>query len=671
MSANTYLSQIQKNSNTQLTLRTQGYYPSAIILPINEVDTLTNTLSGNAYNVPSNDPTYPFPSLLNAGTKTFPLTSMTIFSEPTLPDGVYHLSLFATDVISGDTYASNAYQIFTYIIDDNWTHFQAVYNPNDPANLAIYNSITASYATIASLQGNLAANYAAINAEIENIQIQLASAIIYFDSTLANVSDSIISVSTDYEDSLFVGYSSSMVLTNETSQDDKTYTITLDITTTGTKTQNVSAGSPLGSPNFNDGYYDGVVNLLDVSGITFRSNTTKILVTTAIDAGIASYPQTTIFEIANKMAMQQLRTDLDTAFTAEDYTQVNYLFSQINYLLTTSGATDNSSTLSLEDRNTLEFVIVPQATTPISQQYDAIYNTIDTSATDSTFFTRTFAIPSGGGSTQVDSSVVTEAYYLDGVWAYYLYMLGTDSFYAEPFATTAYAVVTTTITNQFATFEANYDPNNAAQAASYQTMLTAFAQIATLSSDVATNYAAINTQIQLIQSELALFVDLGLTLELTSSNTLKTTITSTIPNVTYSDQSFVLTNLETLIEYSTNDFPANYVDTIKNITSTTFNNSTTYADSVYQVEVSWTSANDMEFAGNAYALVTTAIDCGIAKYGANNVIRKCNSASLKKATELLMYRKFITLEFAQGNYEMCIEYIKRIQTMLADCGCNC
>jgi hypothetical protein len=502
-------------------------------------------------------------------------------------------------------------------------------------------------------------------------------ATITFNSSSVLTSATTVTVSTSYyTNSVIAG--ASLDITNTKTSVTKSYNPIpqLDISVVGSKSKAFVSGSPIGSPNFTDGVLNMHLYYEDGDATDWQSDS-YVLVTTAIDAAIAVYPQTTFFERGNLVAIQYIRQQIDIAFAAEDYTLTNTLIGACQYYLTATqngSTTPNTSTITKTNNSLLFLNVVsnPSGATPNISQYNEVLNTLSGSPIA---FTNTSLIPSGVGSMNISSTAIySDAYFDDGVYQ-------AKNYYTSPFylnnddysivLTTGYCVITTTITNQFATFEANYDPNNADQAASYQTMLTAFAQIDTLSSNLSANYAAINTQIQLIQNELALFVDLGLTLELTSFNTLKTTITSTIPNVTYSDQSLVLTNVGTNVEYTLDTFPANYVDTTKNITSTTFNNSTTYADSVYEVQVSWSSANNMEFSGTAYALVTTAIDCGIAKYGANNVIRKCNSASLRKATELLMFRKFITLEYAQGNYEMCIEYIKRIQTMLADCGCNC
>jgi hypothetical protein len=396
-----------------------------------------------------------------------------------------------------------------------------------------------------------------------------------------------------------------------------------------------------------------------------------LLYTDVIDAGIAVYTPTSATEAANLVWMNYLRTQIDIAFADANYTLCNTLIGRIEATLISPETITTSTSVSLIDRNTLRGVmqndneLVIPLNSPINYVEDTFTNTYAP-------FDNDFLVATASGSVNEDSSnVFALPFYNDGV--HIMYNFAGNNFSEGTIRLAryiGYAVVTTTITEQFATFQANYDPTNTQQANAYADMLTAFATIATLSNDIATNYVAINTQIAIIQGLLAMFVDVTATLTITDKSTLLVTLDgSNLPNVPYDTQLLTLSNTnDDTQEYVSNNFPLTYVDLTTELNSETVNFGSQYADGVYQVNVSWNSGNGMTFNAQAYCRVSTKIDCGIA-----GIIAKRPNCKflIEKLNVIMAYNKMSIDAFLNEDYTTSNFYINKCLNILNTSGCNC
>jgi len=304
-------------------------------------------------------------------------------------------------------------------------------------------------------------------------------------------------------------------------------------------------------------------------------------------------------------------------------------------------------------------------TTPLLQN-NLTWNVILSSSTSGEVIASTFA-QSGSGSASFDSANIYDlSYYEDGVQWFYVYFWTPTNFYGS----NALTVITTTIDEQWITFQANYDPTDATQSANYEDLKLLFAQLDALKSSVATEFTPINNKIEEIQDLLALFVVPNIRVTLPSKDNILVEITTNIPNVTYESQKLVLSNCGDLTQEYTleNSFPANYVDVSKTLNSNDINFGSQYADGVYQAYVSWNTANDMNFGGSGYVLVTTQIDCGIAKIIAQHPTCK---ALNNRLNEIMTYRRIITESFNNEDYNSTFFYINLCLNLLTKSGCNC
>jgi hypothetical protein len=500
-------------------------------------------------------------------------------------------------------------------------------------------------------------------------------ATITFDSSSVLTSATTITVSTSYYTNYVIA-GADLGITNTKTNVFKIYNPLpqLDISVVGNKSKAFVSGNPIGSPNFTDGVLN--INLFFEDGdATDWQSDSYILVTTQIDADIAAYPLTTFFERGNLVAIQYIRQQIDIAFAAEDYTLTNTLIGACQYYLTATqngSTTPNTSAITITDNSLLFLNVVsnPSGATPNISQYNEVLNTLFGSPIA---FTNTSLIPSGTGSMNISSTeIYNDAYFKDGVYQ-------AKNYYTSPFylnnddytivLTTGYRVVTTTIDAEFLTFQANYDPENAEQAASYQAMLSAYAEIATLSSNISANYAAINAQIAIIQANLALWVELDMSLVLTNKSLMTLTINTTLPNVVYNSQSLNLSNTnDDSQEYIVTTFPNNYVDLTKTFSSSTINFGTQFEDGVYKLNLSWSADNDMEFSGVTYCLVMTQVDCGIAQVVAN----RPNCKNVRSQLNMLMFFRDMALDaYANEDYTTCNFYINKCIIILNQSGCGC
>lgn len=433
----------------------------------------------------------------------------------------------------------------------------------------------------------------------------------------------------------------------------------------------LSADFQFSPATFPDGVYYTENYYYDGTGDTYQS-LNRLLVTTAIDAGIAAYTPTTPIEAANLVWMNYLRgqiTELSTDLETNE-TLINTLIDRIEVTLVTPETITTLTNLSNVTPSEIGIVAINENefTTPLNSPSNYVQNTI---TGDYVAYEDSFLLATASGNSSVSSAdTFFSSIYPDAV--YFVYNFAGNNFSEPTIRLARYynaIVVTSTIDALFATFEANYDPNNADQLASYQAMLTAYAQIATLSSDIPTNYAAINAQIEIIQDNLALWVNLSMSLTLTAKDVLTLAITTTLPNTTYTNQSLVLSNTnDDAQEYTSSSFPATYVDTTKTMTSSDIDFGTQYEDGVYKANLSWSAGNGMEFSGVAYEIVTTQIDCGIAQI----IAKRPNCKQLQsKLNHLMAFKSMAEDAFANQDYTTCNFYINKCIIILNQNGCGC
>jgi len=657
-----FSSTITKVNSATLTLNNSTYIGVAIKLSHN--DHLINTTTLADYTLPND---YAYAGLIYTGTKNYTITSTTAFSTATFADSVYRATVDES-YDDGNTYVSTAYQLLTYNIDARWAEFQTLYDPTNAANLAIFNNVTQAYADIATLSTNLAANYTTINAKISYISGQLSSAVFYFTSQSVLTNATTVTVSTSYYNGGLAIDSSDLDIVNLTNSQAKSYAALpqLNIAVSGNKSKTFSAGSPIGSPNYTDGVLENTIYCTGDVAWEWES-VSHLLVTTQLDANIDSYPQTNAIEIANKMAMVELRSRMDVAFEDENYIEVSTLIANINAMFDTPSAGFTANAL-LVDNSTIRLILQSFThSTLYDIQYNAIWNSLTTTSDDATFFDSTLFLPDGEGSVSVESNeVFSISIYNDGVHFIMSYLVSDNGSYYQ---IQKPVLVTTTIDAEFLTFQANYDPENAEQAASYQAMLSAYAEIATLSSNISANYAAINAQITIIQANLALWVELDMSLVLTNKSLMTLTINTTLPNVVYNSQSLNLSNTnDDSQEYIVTTFPNNYVDLTKTFSSSTINFGTQFEDGVYKLNLSWSADNDMEFSGVTYCLVMTQVDCGIAQVVAN----RPNCKNVRSQLNMLMFFRDMALDaYANEDYTTCNFYINKCIIILNQSGCGC
>jgi hypothetical protein len=494
-----------------------------------------------------------------------------------------------------------------------------------------------------------------------------------FTSILTRQSADTLRASTTLTDPLFVIVNQGIVITNTKTSTSKTYASAIDITVAGTKTVDCVASSPFAS-TFPDGVYTGVWTLDDES--SEYTSSSRLLITSGIDASIAAYTATTAAQKANLVWMNYMREQVQVAFDAVDNTKANALIGRIQATLASiqldqmgvmNASLTNRSTISMIVTNTLSLI------TPLNASSNYIQNTLTGELAS---YEDDFMLATASGSTiPTSSDVFNIPFFEDGV--HFIYAYAGENYTESPInlaVAGSAVVVITTIQEQFETFKANYDPNNTEQAAAYAQMLSDFAEIeslSTTSTDTVNNFSAINTLIEEIQDSLALFVDVTATLTLTDKSNLLITLNgSNLPNVTYSTQALTLSNTnDNTQEYIVEDaFPLNYVDLTETLNSDTINFGSQYADGVYQMNVSWDSANEMMFNAQAYCLVTTQIDCGIAKIIAKHPTCKVLTSRLN---EIMTYRRIIDKSFENADYNSTNFYINLCLNLLTKSGCNC
>jgi hypothetical protein len=429
-------------------------------------------------------------------------------------------------------------------------------------------------------------------------------------------------------------------------------------------------------PNYSDGVYENsLFNVFATTGedAVFES-TAYLLVTTQIDAAIAAYPQATFFDRANLAAIQYLREQIDIAYADEDYALTNSIIGNcLTYIgYTSSNLTLAVATLSKTNNSTLLFNATtnPSTSTPTVSQYNEILNTL---TNDLDAFTNTALIPNGTGSYNIDSNTTfLEPYFADGV-------LQVKSFYISPTylnlddntltQQTGYVLITTSIDALYINFLSGYDPNNPADVYYNNLLLDYFGQITTLSSNLATNYEAINDLIEQIQAILNQEVQEVYFVLVNPSEFIINYGLNNLPSGTYTDQLLTITQLGTDNEYDILNFPNDDTDVTTTVSSEDFNGSEEYPDGVYLLSGTYTVDGEI-YTVEEHALVLTGIDSGMAAFGVK-LACACSERLAMKGCTLLTYYDAIERTFAEGEYTSTITLIKKLQNLLNKQGCGC
>lgn len=501
-------------------------------------------------------------------------------------------------------------------------------------------------------------------------------ATITYDSTLVLTSPSVFTVSTSYRQTIEVFVQDYNVLTNLRTSDlfdfTGTYPSFPNIGIVGVKSQTLpTPNGDFGSGNYPDGVYSCLLTQGGETYYNIFTSTSYALVTTEIDTLIAAYPQTTFFQRANLVTIQYLREQIDIAYADEDYTLTNEIITAcLNYLGGTTYPFETATILTkTTDSNIFLNALESPSFNPSICQSNQILNTRTSSAVE---FENQSLIPTGTGSMNISSTnTFYDNLYTDAVYE-------TRNYFASPMylnegsdTTTeaiGYIVITTSIDSAWELFQQYYDPTNASQLAAYNAILAAYGTINALSSNIPTNFAAINAQIVVIENLLALFINLESTLTLPSSNTLLITLPNVLPNLTYSNQSGTLTNTATNEVFTFSGFPQSYVDLTFEVSSEDLNMGEQIEDGVYQSNVDFENSLDQLFNAQAYCLVTTFIDCGIAGL----IAKRPNCRPIfSQLNTLMVYRNMITAAFNNQDYNNCNLLIKKCIGILKKDGCNC
>jgi hypothetical protein len=501
-------------------------------------------------------------------------------------------------------------------------------------------------------------------------------ATINYDSTLVLTSPSVFTVSTSYRQTIEGFAQDNNVLTNIRTSDlfdfTGTYPSFPNIGIVGVKSQTLATpNGDFGSGNFPDGVYSCLLTQGGNDSGDLYTSTSYALVTTEIDTLIAAYPQTTFFQRANLITIQYLREQIDIAFADEDYTLTNLIIADcLNYLNSITFPFETATILTkTTDSNIFLNALEAPSFSPSICQSNQILNTRTSSAEE---FENQSLIPTGTGSMNINSTnTFYDNLYTDAVYETRNYFASPSYLNESNNSTTeaiGYIVITTSIDSAWELFQEYYDPTNASQLAAYNAILDAYEEINTLSSDIATNFAAINAEIVIIENLLALFINLESTLTLPSINTLLITLPNVLPNLTYSNQTGTVTNTSTGAVFSFSGFPQSYVDLTFEVSSEDLNMGEQIEDAVYQSNVDFENSLDQLFNAQAYCLVTTFIDCGIAGL----IAKRPNCKPIfSQLNTLMTYKSMIVAAFNNQDYNNCNILIKKCIGILKKDGCNC
>lgn len=406
--------------------------------------------------------------------------------------------------------------------------------------------------------------------------------------------------------------------------------------------------------------YDGAIALTD-DYITEA----YLLVTTAIDAGIPLMPQTTGREIENYNQALIIRAGIQNYFDAENYTDANkYIIFLTNLLtdLSSGGALVPVATLPASVTINTEIADTTSVFPEAFGYYNVLTNTLTLVEYPYTWeFTPNSASPQDNDTTQ-------PTLYPDGVYTDYVSVLCTfddsGNYPALLNEGTGYLLVTTTVDNQIDLFEANYDPDNTAEAialAELQSLQTSW--IAAFESE---NYTAANELIAQAQAILANGLSRPLSAALTSDAdmTVFFTVPAAMPVGTYTTSTSTITNTLTGVAFTFSGFPADDEDLVKALNSETLGFGADFPDGVYQIVVPF-YVDGLLFTGECLLPITTDWQCCIDK-AAGKKCGKLNTAlmqaNLTNAVRMVaVYSDVNTANalISEGNREC------------SSCGCGC
>lgn len=393
-------------------------------------------------------------------------------------------------------------------------------------------------------------------------------------------------------------------------------------------------------------------------GDTYNSDD-YFLVTTNIDAGIAAMPTTTPAEIARKAYLVDLRQDIQDEFDAANYTDANlYIGAATSYLdFLTNASVAVTATLSAPNDMDVDISVLAFTYAYWGGWYNALTNTLT-----SVVYPYTLNFDPNNGATY---TVVNPTDYPDGVYENYMSVLGSISATdANLFYGTGYALVTTTIDNQIALFQANYDANITAEAIALADLLQLQTDIAT--EFAANDYAQTNILIAEAQAILANGLSRGISAALTSDADMSVyfTVPPAMPVGTYTDGSIEITNTLTGVSFTYDGFPTDAADLTQALNSEDLGFGADFPDGVYQIVVTF-YVDGLLFTAECYLVVTTDWQCCIDK-AAGKKCGKLNTAlmqaNLTNAVRLVaIYSDVNTANalISEGNREC------------SGCGCGC
>lgn len=404
------------------------------------------------------------------------------------------------------------------------------------------------------------------------------------------------------------------------------------------------------------------------SGINDYESDDYFLVTTAIDAGILALPITTPAEIARKAYVVSLRAQIDTYFNAADYANANLYITYVEAVLSALiGVTEDNppSTIVLTTSSSVT-ANIPIYTSLVSSfiSQGGWYNVLTNTLTSIEYpYTWNFDLQANSTKLITNASV-----YPDGVYQNYSSEILLGLLFSSPIAfivaPTSYLLVTTTIDNQISLLQANYDPNNTAEA-------IALAELLQLQIDIATAYAAndyteTNALIEQAQTILNNGVSRSISAALTSDADMSVffTVPPAMPVGTYTEGAGIITNTLTGVSFTFDGFPLDSTDLTQSLNSEELGFGVDFPDGVYQIVVTWL-VDGLLFTAECYLVVTTDWQCCIDK-AAGKKCGKLNTAlmqaNLTNAVRMVaLYSDVNTANalISEGNREC------------STCGCGC
>ena len=372
-------------------------------------------------------------------------------------------------------------------------------------------------------------------------------------------------------------------------------------------------------------------------------------------------PITTPAEIARKAYLVGLAQAIQAAplTTAPNRAVVNALIGVVeSYLFhLTNASVGVTATLSAPTDMDANISVLAFTYTTWGGWYNALTNTLT-----SVLYPYTFNFDPNNGGTY---TVVNPTDYPDGVYENYMSVLGSiSSTDANLFYGTGYEIVTTTIDDQIALFQANYDANNTAEA-------IALAELLQLQTDIATAYAAndyteTNALIEQAQAILENGLSRSISAALTSDADMSVffTVPPAMPVGTYTEGAGTITNTLTGVSFTFDGFPLDSTDLTQSLNSEELGFGVDFPDGVYQIVVTWL-VDGLLFTAECYLVVTTDWQCCIDK-AAGKKCGKLNTAlmqaNLTNAVRIVaVYSDVNTANalISEGNREC------------STCGCGC